>query len=63
MNTYYFRRDKTAVLGAIKVKLPFSGEANGPSKKVGSRKILADFHMSRSLLLFSGCLCLGVSIF
>ena len=24
MNAYYFRRDKTAVLGAIKAQLPFS---------------------------------------
>ena len=23
MNSYYFRRDKTAVLGAIKTQLPF----------------------------------------
>ena len=25
MNAYYFWRDKTAILGAIKAKLPFSG--------------------------------------
>ena len=25
MNAYYFRKDKTAVLGAIKAQLPFSG--------------------------------------
>ena len=24
MNTYYFRKDETAVLGAIKAQLPFS---------------------------------------
>ena len=24
MNTYYFRKDKTAALGAIKAQLPFS---------------------------------------
>ena len=24
MNAYYFRRDKTAVLGAMKAQLPFS---------------------------------------
>ena len=25
MNAYYFRRDKTAVLGAVKAQLEFSG--------------------------------------
>ena len=25
MNAYYFRKDKIAVLGAIKAQLPFSG--------------------------------------
>ena len=51
MNAYYFRRDKIAVLGAIKAQLPFS-EGKVKELKILKLDDIYLFHLGKFMYLF-----------
>ena len=62
LHVVFMQADNFSYKKSCGIHLAIEGVANGLSKQFGSRKILADFHGSRSLV-FSAVVCVSESRF